>query len=139
MTPDQRNRFDAILEEVLDTMPDRVLDLLDEIPLIVDDQPDEQLIRALAVESGENAEELLAEMPDSLCGLHTGVALTERSVESDAELPDQIQIFRRGIVATAGGWSDRETIAEEIRITILHELGHHFGLDEDDLYELGYD
>jgi len=140
MTPAERERFDAILEEVLDAMPDRVLDLLEEIPLIVDDQPDEQLIRSLAAESGEDVQELLATLPDELCGLHTGIALTERSVESSADLPDQIQIFRRGIVATArGGWNDLDAIAEEIRITILHEIGHHFGLDEDDLYDLGYD
>lgn len=137
-----RERFDNILEAVLETMPPRVHELLEEVPLIVEDRPSDELIRSLAAESGENADEALADMPDSLCGLHTGVALTERSVESSADLPDHIQIFRRGILAMAGGWDGpdaHDAIAEEIRITILHEIGHHFGLDEDDLYDLGYD
>lgn len=140
----QRNRFDAILESVLDVLPDRVHELLGEIPLIVEDQPSDDLIRLLAREAGEDEEHALAHMPDELCGLHTGVALTERSVEATPELPDHIQVFRRGIVSMAGGWTGEDgdnddAIAEEIRITILHEIGHHFGLDEDDLYELGYD
>lgn len=140
MDPRQRNRFDAILERVLDELPPRVLDLLEEVPLIVEDEPSKQLIRLLASESGEDPAQALSDMPDTLCGLHTGVALTERSVESSADLPDQVQIFRRGVIATAGGWGQGEgAIAEEIRVTILHEVGHHFGLDEDDLADLGYD
>ncbi len=82
-----------------------------------------------------------------LCGLHTGIALTERSVERP-DSSDVIHLFREGIVDTAGGWeeaSDEEgeyggeaRIREEIRVTILHEIGHHFGLDEGDLERLGY-
>lgn len=142
MNNHHRDRFDAILESVLDTLPERLHDLLEEVPLIVEDQPADDLIKLLAREAGEDEAQALAEMPDSLCGLHTGIALTERSVESSADLPDHIQIFRRGIVARAGGWEGTgapDAIAQEIRITILHEIGHHFGLDEDDLYELGYD
>lgn len=138
----ERDRFDELLERVLEDLPPRVHELLEEIPLIVEDRPSDDLIRLLAREAGEDEAEALREMPDALCGLHTGVALTERSVEASAELPDQIQIFRRGIIAMAGGWDGpdaEDAIAEEIRITILHEVGHHFGLDEDDLYDLGYD
>lgn len=138
----QRQRFDDILESVLEQLPDRIHELLQEVPLIVEDQPSDDLIRTLAREAREDEALALAQMPDELCGLHTGVARTERSVEAPAELPDHIQIFRRGIIAMAGGWNEqnaRDAIAEEIRITILHEVGHHFGLDEDDLYELGYD
>jgi hypothetical protein len=79
--------------------------------------------------------------------------MTERSVEpGEVDLP-MIHIFREGIIACAGGWSPwrvsspdgeilegggEDLVREEIRITLLHEIGHHFGLDEDDLDRLGY-
>ena len=56
-----------------------------------------------------------------------------------ADPPETIQLFREGIVAAAGGWpAGAEAVAEEIRVTVLHEVGHHFGLEEDDLEEVGY-
>jgi predicted Zn-dependent protease with MMP-like domain len=84
----------------------------------------------------------------ALCGLHSGIPLTERSVEHGG-LPEVITLFREGILEEAGGWEEwtdddgtelggRERILREIRITLLHEIGHHFGLDEDDLERLGY-
>jgi predicted Zn-dependent protease with MMP-like domain len=79
---------------------------------------------------------------EELCGLHTGVAITDQSVEDSGRLPTDIHLFRVGIVALAGGWGGRdaeERIGDEIRITLLHEIGHHFGLEEDDLADLGYD
>ena len=130
MNAQDRARFDALLEEVIDMLPDAVLDLLDEAPLIVEDAPSARIMREVEVES-----------PDDLCGLHTGVMLTERSVEHSGVMPTQIHIFRRGIVAQAGGWggSDADArIREEIRVTVLHEVGHHFGLEEDDLDSLGF-
>lgn len=124
----ERERFDALLEQVLDALPDAVHELLEEAPLIVEDRPSPAMMRDLGVDSA-----------DDLCGLHTGIALTEQSVEHSGVLPTQIHIFREGIVALAGGWRGAdERVAEEIRITVLHEVGHHFGLEEDDLDHLGY-
>jgi predicted Zn-dependent protease with MMP-like domain len=126
----ERERFDALLEEVLDAMPDAVHDLLEEAPLIVEDRPSLAMMLELGVE-----------FADDLCGLHTGVALTEQSVEHSGVLPTQIHIFREGIVALAGGWRGADAddrVAEEIHVTILHEVGHHFGLEEDDLDRLGF-
>ena len=71
-----------------------------------------------------------------LCGLHSGTPLTERSLDQLDELPETIHLYREGILAHADGW---DRVREEIRITVLHEIGHHFGLDEDDLAELGYE
>lgn len=125
-----RERFDALLEEVLEQLPDEMHELLKDAPLIVEDHPGEQVMRELGVERR-----------DELCGLHTGVSLTERSVEHSGVLPTQIHIFREGIVATAGGWDAPDAddaVFEEIWITVLHEVGHHFGLEEDDLDALGY-
>ena len=125
---DDRAWFDELLEDVLDAMPPALHDLLEQSPLIVEDAPTRDMLKSVGLED-----------PESLCGLYTGVPLTERSVSDSGEMPDVIRIFRRGIVAAAGGWDVApETLREEIRVTVLHEIGHHFGLDEDDLDDLGY-
>lgn len=130
MNKAMRARFDALLEEVIAALPPRIARLLEEVPVVVDDVPD----RAILEEMGEE-DEL------SLLGLHTGVAFTERSVEHDAELPSEIRLFREGIVDHAGGWEGADAddrVREQVRVTLLHEIGHQFGLDEDDLDRLGY-
>jgi predicted Zn-dependent protease with MMP-like domain len=136
MSPADRDRFDRLLEEVLDGLPDELLDLLDEAPLVVEDSPSRELLGSMGIPEDEE-----------LCGLHEGLARTERSLDAPG-LPDVITLFRRGIVGIAGGWEalvedgvDRggdEAVREEILVTLLHEIGHHFGLDEDDLDRLGY-
>lgn len=147
MTPAQRRRFDRLLEEVLESLSPGLRALLEEVPLIVDDRPDAALARELYDELGHEEGETVEEFASSLCGLHTGVALTERSVTHSGDLPEHIRIFREGIVNVAGGWETQadetdetvdDAVAEEIAITILHEVGHHFGLDEKALEELGY-
>ncbi|MCH2138600.1 MAG: metallopeptidase family protein [Phycisphaerales bacterium] len=132
-----RDRFDRLFEQVWADLPAVAIDRFDEVPVVLDDQPDDALLAALQCE------------PDDICGLHTGVPLTHRSVDDMPDIPDVIHLFRRGIVAIAGGWEawvdhtgacqgGDEAIRREIRITLLHELGHHFGLDESDLDRLGY-
>lgn len=139
MTDEERDRFDDLLDEVVERLPPRVMDLLAEVPLIVDDEPPEVVLRELLGDLPEGDPTTADELRDELCGLHTGVPITERSVEEGLDLPEEIRIFRRGIIALAGGWADEDAVYDEIRITVLHEIGHHFGLDEDDLAELGYD
>ena len=133
--PDEfRELFDRLLEAELRSLPGHVARVLEEVPLHVMDEPDPTILKSLGVEP----EEMEAAVQE-LCGLHTGFMLTERPIELDAVLPDEIHLFRRGIALMAGGWdADVETLAEQIRITLLHEIGHHFGLEEDDLDELGY-
>lgn len=129
-----RERFDALLELQLAALPDRVRAVLDEVPLHVMDEPDPVILRDLGVEPAD-----IAAATEELCGLHTGFMLTERPIELDAVLPNEIHLFRLGIALISGGWNaDDETVAEQIRITLLHEIGHHFGLEEEDLDELGY-
>lgn len=129
-----QKRFDALLERELEALPDRVRAVLDEVPLHVMDEPDRLILKDLGVEPED-----MDDAVEELCGLHTGFMLTERPIELDAVLPDEIHLFRRGIALMAGGWNaDDETVAEQIRITLLHEIGHHFGLEEEDLDELGY-
>lgn len=132
--PEFQSRFDELLERLLAGLPKRVRSVLDEVPLHVMDEPDRLILKDLGVEPAD-----MDDAVEELCGLHTGFMLTERPIELDAVLPDEIHLFRRGIALMAGGWNaDDETVAEQIRITLLHEIGHHFGLEEEDLDELGY-
>lgn len=132
--PEFQSRFDELLERLLAGLPERVRSVFDEVPLHVMDEPDRLILKDLGVEPAD-----MDDAVEELCGLHTGFMLTERPIEMDAVLPDEIHLFRRGIALMAGGWdADDETVAEQIRITLLHEIGHHFGLEEEDLDELGY-
>ena len=152
MTHAERERFDAILEDAIESLPVKVRALIDEVPIVVLDRPTSKMIKEL-INEGTLLPEDESTAAAELCGLHTGVAMTDRSIEDpggwgtvghDSFGQEQIHIFREGIVNLATedvGWSAEhadDDIYEEIRITILHELGHHFGLDEDDLEELGY-
>ena len=76
------------------------------------------------------------EDPD-LLGLYTGIPLTERGSDYAAVLPDRIEIYRLPLEEEFG--DDPSVLEEEIRVTVLHELAHHFGIDDDRLEELGWD
>ena len=80
-------------------------------------------------------EEENAEDPD-LFGLYLGIPLTERDTGYAGVLPDKIAIYRLPLVEEFG--DDSEVLEDEIRITVLHEIAHHFGIDEDRLTELGW-
>jgi predicted Zn-dependent protease with MMP-like domain len=129
LTPQQRRRFDRILDAVLGELPDHLHEMLEEVPVVIEDEPSRRLLREMGIEEDED-----------LCGLHSGIALTQKSVECPAEMPSQIMLFRGPIMrqAALNGGPGREALEQEVRITLHHEIGHHFGLDEDDLEELGY-
>ena len=140
MTSNERDKFDRLLDQVLRDLPMSVRELFDEAPIIIEDRPSRDLLEDLDLDPDD----------DSLCGLYTGTPITARSVDGEAPAPDYIHIFREGIIQTAGGWEQtidadgradggEAAIVREIRITILHELGHRFGLDEHDLEMMGYD
>jgi predicted Zn-dependent protease with MMP-like domain len=133
-----RARFDHLLDDALPQLPGEIRNLLEQLQLIVDDTPEQSLLDQIGTDD-----------PTDLCGLHSGIPLTERSVEDEPTLPTSIHLFREGIVKIAGGWESwtdddgdpmggDDIVQEEIVITLLHELGHHFGLDEQDLERLGY-
>jgi predicted Zn-dependent protease with MMP-like domain len=149
MTDAERERFDLLVQDAIESLPARVRALIDEVPIVVLDRPTPEMMKSLEAEGTVEA----GADPAELCGLHTGTAITERSVEdpggwgqpgADTFAPEEIHLFREGIVGLAtddAGWSSEhaeEDVYEEIRVTILHEIGHHFGLDEGDLDELGY-
>lgn len=116
-----------MFEDVLDSLPGHLHELIERVPVIVEDRASRKLLVSLGMDPDE----------DDLFGLHTGVPMTEKSVEGEA-VPgeDYILIFREPILDAAGG--DPVALEREIRVTLLHEIGHQFGLDEDDLADLGY-
>lgn len=151
MTPAEQERFDTLLQDAIDGLPARARRMLDEVPLVVMDRPTDEMVAELRRDGVIHPDEDGSE----LCGLHTGVGLPERSIDHPEDwggVFEQIHLFREGIVSLAGGWNPRpdfkdddevgpggeDEIYEEVRITLLHEIGHHFGLDEDDLEDLGY-
>jgi predicted Zn-dependent protease with MMP-like domain len=107
--------FEEHVAEGLDTIPAELATLIDNCVILVEDYPPPDL-------------------PDTL-GLYSGIPLTERG-EFYTGLPDHIQIFRYPILAIC---DTPEQVIEEIRITVVHEIAHHFGIDDDRLHELGYD
>ena len=130
MRQESREYFDEQLEIVLGELPTRVHELLDVVPLVVEDHPSREVMRRLRVRRR-----------DWLCGLYTGIPLTERSVQHSGVLSDVVTIYREGIVALAldrQGQIDEDELRKQIRVTVLHELGHHHGLSEKELQELGY-
>ena len=133
-----RERFDALFEAVLAELPPAVHELIEEVPVVLEDRPTRELLQSMGFDPEQ----------DDLCGLHTGIPLTERGA-SHAGPMDVVTLFREGILDEAGGWDEwtdddgtplggEDRVRHEIRITLLHELGHHFGLTEADLERLGY-
>jgi len=131
-----RQMFDKVLDQAIAELPPRLHELLEEVPLIVEDEPGEALMDEMEVGEGD------------LCGLHWGVALTERSVDAGGGdhpgVPDRMMLFRGPIlrlsrcVDVGRGRHGSAELYRQVKITLLHEIGHHFGLDEDDLEGLGY-
>jgi predicted Zn-dependent protease with MMP-like domain len=129
MNPLHRQLFDQQLELVLAELPDRLHELMLEIPLVVEDFPSAQVLRKARVRRRSG-----------LLGLYIGIPITEQSVNQWGVLSPVVHIYRLGILRQVQrrGEIDPAELREQIRITILHEYGHHHGLTERDLRELGY-
>ncbi len=119
-----RREFTRLVTEVLDSLPDEFAARVANVEVVVVDAPSKQQLR-------ENG---LDPRTDTLMGLYEGVPLAERGVDY-AALPDRISIFYKPIVEACGS---RAEIRDEIRTTLLHEIAHVFGIEDDDLDEWGY-
>ncbi|GAA4748583.1 metallopeptidase family protein [Modestobacter marinus] len=107
-------RFEELVADALDEVPAELMALLDNVVVLVEDRnPDE---------------------PD-LLGLYEGYALTERGWDHSGALPDRIMVYREAICDIC---SDEDQVAEEVTITVVHEIAHHFGIDEEKLHALGW-
>lgn len=130
MNLEMRNIFDAEFEVMLSELPARIHELMEEIPLVVEDYPSAEVMRRMRVRHRSQ-----------LCGLYTGIPLTKRSINDWGVPSDVIHIYREGILSQAtrrDGTISVPRLRKQIRITILHEYGHHHGMTERDLREMGY-
>jgi predicted Zn-dependent protease with MMP-like domain len=111
-----RERFEELVDAALDEIPEEIAALVQNVVVLVEDEapPDD---------------------PD-LLGLYDGVALIHRQANHSFELPDRIFVFRNNLVDMC---DSEEELVDEVRITVVHEIAHFFGIDHDVLHELGYD
>jgi predicted Zn-dependent protease with MMP-like domain len=107
--------FEDLVAEALDEIPDELARLVDNVVIVVEDDSPE----------GE-----------SLLGLYEGVPLTERGASYAGVMPDRITIYRRPILSICDTTDD---VLDEVHITVVHEIAHHFGIDDQRLHELGWD
>ncbi|MBC3194412.1 metallopeptidase family protein [Pseudonocardia sp. C8] len=111
MPPD---RFDELVGDALDLVPEQLAAAMDNVVVLVEARHPEE--------------------PD-LLGLYEGVALTERTADYAGELPDRITIYRDAVLDVCEGEDD---VVDEVAITVVHEIAHHFGISEERLHELGW-
>ncbi|CAA9581515.1 MAG: hypothetical protein AVDCRST_MAG18-3208 [uncultured Thermomicrobiales bacterium] len=120
-----RSRFEELVIEAIDGLPDAILAMLDNVEIVVADAPTAHQLD----EAGDlDAEEILL-------GLYEGIPLTDRTGGYGMVLPDKITLFQGALEAVC---PDEETLRNEVRVTVIHELAHHFGISDRRLRELGW-
>jgi len=107
--------FEELVVAELDELPDEMVEGLDNVVFVVEDRPEDGSL--------------------DLFGLYHGVALTERGQYGFGELPDRIVVYREPLLAAC---EDLETLRDEIRITLVHEIAHFYGIDDEELHRLGW-
>jgi len=112
--------FELVVSEALDSLPKRFADLVENVVVTVEDEPGDDDLAGIEDDGGGDSE---------LLGIYRGVPLTERT-EYQPELPDEIVIFRGPINRIT---RTRSEAVHEVRETVIHELGHYFGLDDDEM------
>lgn len=117
-------QFEKLVEDGLALIPEEIRALINNVQIVVEDEPGEKLLEELNVPADE-----------TIFGLYQGVPLTERSTAYSA-LPDRIIIFRRPLLEE---FNDPLDIRREVARTVIHEVAHHFGIGEERLAELGWD
>ncbi|TBN57153.1 metallopeptidase family protein [Glaciihabitans arcticus] len=109
------NEFEKLVIDELDALPDEMVDDLDNVVFVTEDRPEDGSL--------------------DLLGLYDGVALTERGQYGFGELPDRIILYREPLLAIA---VDLDDLKDQIHVTLVHEIAHFYGLDDDQLHELGW-
>ena len=117
-----RERFTALVEEVLKGIPHRFRDAMKNVAVVVEDEPPEELL-----------EELGMDPDDTLFGLYQGTPLTERAFSYGNTLPDRISIYQLPIEDAC---EDDEDVRQCVAETVIHEFGHYFGLSEEEIQDI---
>lgn len=107
--------FEALVVAELDALPDDMVDGLDNVVFVVEDRPEDGSL--------------------DLLGIYDGVALTERERYGFGEMPDRIVLFREPHLAAC---DDLDQLRDEIHVTLVHEIAHFYGIDDERLHELGW-
>ena len=119
-----KERFAELVERALADVPPAFAPYLEEVAVEIRDRPTRKQLKSVGLTEDQ-----------LLLGLYHGRPRDERSVFDSAVMPDVIYIFQEDVEDAS---EDEEDLVEQVRITVLHEIGHHFGMGEDDLDELGY-
>ncbi len=107
--------FEALVGDVFDALPDDMVDGLENVAIVIEDRPEDGSL--------------------DLLGLYHGVALTNRDQYGFGELPDLISIYREPLLAIV---EDADELRDQIRVTLVHEIAHFYGIDDEELHELGW-
>ena len=130
-----RREFVRLVRQAYKDVPPKVKQALANVDISVEEWPDPAVVGPGKFEGVfEGGEQEVAGENASLFGLYVGVPLPERQ-GGEPELPDRIVIYRQAILQSCKNLTDAR---KEIRITLLHEVGHYLGMDEEDLHRLGY-
>ncbi|WP_326689022.1 MULTISPECIES: metallopeptidase family protein [unclassified Streptomyces] len=114
-----REEFEELVAQALDRIPPELTRLMDNVAVFVEDEPP-------------------ADDPE-LLGLYEGTPLTERGEWYAGALPDRITIYRGPTLRMVGGEEGgRDLVVQEVEVTVVHEIAHHFGIDDERLHALGY-
>lgn len=116
--------FESLVDAALESIPTAFAPYMEGLAIDIEPMPDEDTLADLGIDD-----------PHDLLGLYRGTPLTARSVEHTFHMPESVVIYQRNLERMC---RTRKQLVRQIRKTILHEVGHHFGLDEDELDEAGY-
>jgi predicted Zn-dependent protease with MMP-like domain len=109
------DEFERVVTDELDALPGDMVDGLENVVFVVEDRPEDGSL--------------------DLLGLYDGIALTERGQYGFGEMPDRIILYREPLLSIC---DDEEQLREEIHVTLVHEIAHFYGIDDDKLHELGW-
>lgn len=107
--------FEELVSDELDALPDEMIDGLENVVIVVEDRPEDGSL--------------------DLLGLYDGIALTERGQYGFGEMPDRIVLYREALCSLC---NDVQQLRNEIHVTLVHEIGHFYGIDDARLHELGW-
>ena len=111
--PLDAREFERLVVDALDEIPDELLAMMDNVSIVIEDRHEDE----------------------DLLGLYEGVPLTERDDYGGLVMPDRITVYRLPLCDMC---ESTDEIVDEVRITVVHELAHHFGIDDDELHRLGW-
>ena len=121
--PPSADEMEAIARRALLSLPEPFAGYLRDVVLLIEEFADDETLDAMGIED-----------PFDLTGIYEGIPLTERSVDQSGTLPDKIRLFRRPILDEWAGGED--TLEHLIAHVLVHEVGHHFGLSDEDMHAL---